>query len=130
MGEWFEVYGESIYGTRPWDLFGFGDAEATDGSYGGQSATVQYDSGDIRFTQSKDGKSLYMILLGKPEVGSKVSLRLLAKHRYTPHTPIKRITLLGAGVEAEFNHHDNGFELTIPDAEMDDIANVFKFELE
>lgn len=129
MGEWFDKYGEAIYATRPWDLFGFGDAKAGEGSYGGQSARVQYTANDIRFTQSKDEKNLYMILLGKPTPGDKVSLRLLAKHRYTPHTPIKRIVLLGSETEVDFDHSDTGFELTIPDAQMDEIATVFKFEL-
>jgi len=130
MGAWFDKYGEAIYATRPWDLFGFGDATAGEGTHGGQSSKVEYTANDIRFTQSKDEKSLYMILLGKPDVGHVVSQRLMAKHRYAPHTKIKRITLLGTDTEVVFNHHDDGFELTIPDAPMDEMATVFKFELE
>lgn len=130
MGEWFSKYGEAIYETRPWDLFGFGDASAKQGSHGGQSATVEYTADDIRFTQSKDGKSLYMIFLGKPEVGKRVKQRLMAKHRYTPHTPIKRIVLLGSDVEVEFVHGDDDLTVIIPDAPMDELATVLKFELE
>ncbi|TMM56753.1 alpha-L-fucosidase [Maribacter algarum] len=130
MGSWFSKYGESIYATKPWDLFGFGNASAGEGSHGGQSSTVEYTANDIRITQSRDEKSLYMIFLGKPKVGDTIKLHLMAKHRYAPHSPIKRISLLGTDIEPEFNLGDTHFELTIPDAPMDDIATVFKFELE
>lgn len=130
MGEWFDENGEAIYATKPWDLFGFGDARAGEGTHGGQSSKVLYTANDIRFTQSKDEKSLYMIFLGKPKVGDKISLRLLGKHRYTPHTKIQRIVLLGSNQEAEFVHGHDAFELTIPDAPMNEIATVFKMELE
>ncbi|RKR14380.1 alpha-L-fucosidase [Maribacter vaceletii] len=130
MGDWFSKYGEAIYDTKPWDLFGFGDAKAGEGHFGGQSATVKYTANDIRFTQSKDEKSLYLICLGKPEVGKKINLRLLAKHRYSPHSKIKRIVLLGTEQEVAYDLNDEYFELTVPNAKMDAIATVFKFELE
>ncbi|WP_221409487.1 alpha-L-fucosidase [Marinoscillum furvescens] len=130
MGAWFDKYGEAIYATKPWDLFGFGDAKAGEGTHGGQSSKVHYTANDIRFTQSKDEKSLYMIFLGKPKVGDKIKLRLLGRHRYTPHSEIQRIELLGTNQEAEFIHGHDAFELTIPDAPMDEIATVFKLVLE
>ncbi|RTE54018.1 alpha-L-fucosidase [Arenibacter aquaticus] len=130
MGNWFSKYGEAIYNTKPWDLYGFGDASAGEGHFGGQSATVEYSANDIRFTQSKDEKSLYLIFLGKPEVGKEVTLRLLAKHRYSPHSAIKRIVLLGTDTEVEYDLNDENFKLIIPEAPMDEIATVLKFELE
>lgn len=130
MGDWFSKYGESIHGTRPWYLYGFGDAKAGDGTHGGQSSTVEYTADDIRFTQSKDEKTLYMFCLGRPEPGKKIWLKLLARHRYAPKTPIKRITVVGTDTEVEFDHAHTGFTLTVPDAPMDELATVFKFELE
>lgn len=130
MGDWFSKYGEAIYNTKPWDLYGFGTAAAGEGHFGGQSATVEYTAADIRFTQSKDEKSMYLIFLGKPTASEKVALRLLAKHRYCPHSEIKRITLLGTDVQAEYELTDENFTLTIPNAPMNELATVFKFELE
>lgn len=130
MGDWFSKYGEAIYNTKPWDVFGFGNAQSEEGVHGGQSATIKYTADDIRITQSKDEKSMYLIFLGKPKVGKEVSLRLLAKHRLPPRSNIKRIVVLGSETEVAYDWGHSGFKLTIPDAPMSDIATVLKFELE
>lgn len=130
IGKWLETYGESIYKTKPWDLFGFGNATTSEGHYGGQSSTVEYSSKDIRFTQSKDEKTMYLFFLGKPKVGKKISLELLAKHRYTPHSAIKKMTLLGSKTKVKHALTNTEFSFTIPNAVMNDIATVFKIELE
>ena len=130
MGDWLDTYGEAIYATKPWDLFGFGSGGAGDGSHGGQKLTVKYSSKDVRFTQSNDEKSLYMIFLGKPKVGEKRFFKLLAKHRYRPHTDIKRVSLLGSGKEVEYKFTDTGFTVFFPEDPMDDMATVVKIELE
>ncbi|NIJ45253.1 alpha-L-fucosidase [Wenyingzhuangia heitensis] len=130
MGDWFSKYGESIYNTKPWDLYGFGNATASEGHFGGQSATVAYTANDIRFTQSKDEKSMYMFFLGKPKVGKEYTFRLLAKHRYCPHSKIKRLVVLGTDQEVTYDFSDTDMKITIPDIPMDSIATVFKFELE
>lgn len=130
MGDWFSKYGESIYNTKPWDLFGFGNAKTGEGHHGGQSATVQYTADDIRFTQSKDEKSLYLFFLGKPKVGEEFSFHLLARHRYCPHSKIKRVVVLGTETEVDYVFGDSEFTLKIPETPINDIATVLKFELE
>lgn len=130
MGEWFTKYGEAIYNTKPWDLFGFGNASAKEGHFGGQSAAVEYSASDIRFTQSKDEKSLYILFLGKPVANETVTMRLLAKHRYRPHTNIKRIILLGSNTELNYNFGNDSLSFTLPNEPMDEIATVLKLELE
>jgi alpha-L-fucosidase len=130
IGEWLGKYGEAVYGTRPHIIHGTGSAIAEDGRHGGQSATVQYSASDIRYTVSKDGKTFYLFFLGKPEAGQRITLRQLGMHRYPTPAPIKRITLLGTDIEAEGEMTTNNFYLTIPEAQMDEIATVFKFELE
>jgi len=131
MGNWFKKYGEAIYDTRPYDIYGFGPATAEAGEFGGQSATVKYTSDDVRLTQSKDGKTVYMILLGKPKAGTKINYHMLSHHRYHPGFPIKKITLLGTDTEVKFTEEDyRQFELEIPNAPMDDLATVFKIQLQ
>jgi len=130
IGNWLATYGEAIYDTRPYDIFGFGTASAEAGEFGGQSATVKYSSSDVRLTQSKNGKTVYMILLGKPQSGEKINYHMLSHHRYHPNAPIKKITLLGTDTEVQFIEEEyRQFELIMPSVPMNELATVFKIEL-
>ncbi|WP_343330180.1 alpha-L-fucosidase [Polaribacter staleyi] len=133
MGDWFSKFGEAIYNTKPYTLFGFGNAVVEEGHFGGQSASIKYTENDIRFTQSKDEKQLYMFFLGEPIKGKTISYRLLAKHRYGPgpDVKIKSITLLDSGKKLDYSYSTDVLNITIPeDVELNSIANVIKFDLE
>ena len=130
IGEWLNVHGEAVYGTRPFIVHGYGTASANDGKHGGQSATVEYTAEDVRFTVSKDKKTLYFFFLGKPNTGERIKVRSLAKHRYPTNSPIKKITILGSGEEVQWELTTNDFYLTLPNVELNEIATVLKFELE
>ena len=129
IGRWLSQHAEAVYGTRPFDYYGFGNAKAEAGHFGGQAATTEYTAQDGRFLRSKDGKTLYLFMLGKPEVGTEIEIRGLAQHDFLPARGIKRITVLNSGVEAKWGFGLRNFLLTVPDAPVDDIATVFKFEL-
>ncbi|MFI3321266.1 MAG: alpha-L-fucosidase [Rikenellaceae bacterium] len=129
IGEWLSKYGEAVYNTIPFDIHGYGSAAAKDNHHGGQTANVQYTSKDVRFTCSKDNKSMYMFFLGKPEPG-RLEISQLGSHRYPTRGKVKRVTLLGTDTEAKFEVTTNNAYITIPDVPMNEIATVFKFELE
>ncbi|AUP78536.1 alpha-L-fucosidase [Flavivirga eckloniae] len=129
IGEWMKKHEEAIYETRPFGVYGFGKAKSEDGHFGGQSATIEYTKDDGRFLKSKDGKYLYLFMLGKPEVGSIIDIGVLARHTFYPEQGVKKVTVLGSNVEAKWHFAKRNFILTVPDATMDDIATVFKFEL-
>ncbi|WP_233243987.1 alpha-L-fucosidase [Tamlana fucoidanivorans] len=131
IGAWLNSHGEAVYGTRPHTIFGYGTASAGDGSHGGQSSKVEYSADDIRFTVAKDKKSMYVFFLGKPEAGKKVEMRTIGGyHRNIPPSPIKRVSVLGTNVEVEWQLTTESFYLTIPEKGLNNIATVFKFELE
>jgi alpha-L-fucosidase len=69
IAAWMDVNREAIFATRPWKIFGEGPASA------GAALSAQgfnegkgkpYTADDVRFTQSKDGRTLYVIGLVRP----------------------------------------------------------------
>ena len=70
IGAWLKINGEAIYATRPWKVYGEGPSTALHekGQFDGQTDVQKkpFTAEDIRFTQSKDGRSLYAITLNVP----------------------------------------------------------------
>lgn len=130
IGEWMAQHAEAVYGTRPHLIYGHGSAAAGDGRHGGQSATTEYTASDIRYTLAKDDSAMYVFFLGRPQPGQELRMKMLGKHRYCPPSPVKRVTVLGSGEEVEWRQGNTELDIVIPDAPMNDLATVFKFELE
>ncbi len=95
---WMTVNGESIFGTRPWDIFGEGPVAEkniainaqgfNDGEYSHMTAA------DIRFNQTK--RYLYVTAMGWPEDGRLV-IKSLAKGNPYFRRAITSVRLLGYG---------------------------------
>ncbi|WP_347839383.1 alpha-L-fucosidase [uncultured Draconibacterium sp.] len=129
IGGWMNKYQEAIYETRAFDVYGFGTAKTKDGHFGGQTATTQYTAADGRFLKSKDEKTLYLFMLGKPTVGNVIELSQLAPHTFYPEKGIKRISVMGTDIEVPWKFGKRHIQITVPDAALDEIATVFKIEL-
>ena len=131
IGDWMKVHGEAVYGTRAHNIFGFGNASTGDGHNAGQSSSVNYTANDIRFTVAKDKKSMYIFFLGAPKPGERIEMRSFGGyHRNIPPGKIKKITHIGTNAETTFELTTASFFLTIPDVKMNNLANVFKLDLE
>jgi len=67
IGDWLRVNGRAIHGTRPWQVHGEGPTrQARRGGFS-ERRDRAFTNRDVRFTQSKDGRTLYAIVLDWPE---------------------------------------------------------------
>jgi alpha-L-fucosidase len=116
IGSWLKVNGEAIYATRPWKIHGEGPSTQSSekGQFDGQKdvSGKPFTAEDIRFTQSKDGGTLYAIVLEIPKDG-KVLVKSLANG--SPHAPgkIDRVRLVG-GNDVKFTRDETGLHVSLP----------------
>jgi alpha-L-fucosidase len=117
IGAWLKINGDAIYATRPWKIYGEGPSTVSveKGRFGGQTDVQRkpFTSEDIRFTQSKNGKTLYAIVLEIPADG-KVTVKSLAKN--APNWPgkIGSVRLVGGG-KLKFTRDETGLHVTLPE---------------
>ena len=108
VGEWMDIHGEGIYGTRPWKVFGEGPAMAPSGMF--QEDKVHYTHEDIRFTQK--GDTLYVFCMVAPEGETRVK----SLGSDSPHAtgPIKCIELLGSKESIKWSQEKDALIITKP----------------
>jgi alpha-L-fucosidase len=122
LGAWLRLYGEAIYGTRPWTVYGEGPTRVKQGHFG-EAETPDSTAEDIRFTTK--GDVLYATVLGWPADG-RVTIRSLAAG--SPHYPgeVARIELLGAAVPLAWARSPEGLAVTLPPQPPCDHAVVLR----
>ncbi|MEO6721611.1 MAG: alpha-L-fucosidase, partial [Ferruginibacter sp.] len=129
IGAWMKVNNESIYGTRPWKIFGEGPAQEAaaklnaQGFNEGKGKPFTYE--DIRFAVK--GDVLYATAMGWPEDG-KLVIKSLAKN--SEHFPkeIQRIEWVPTKKSLTFERSEKGLTILLPEKTSDDLtyANVIK----
>ncbi|WP_419194828.1 alpha-L-fucosidase [Novipirellula herctigrandis] len=67
IGKWLEANSEAIFSTRPWLVYGEGPTQMTKSGGFSEKDGFHYTASDIRYTRSKDGSTLYAILLDRAE---------------------------------------------------------------
>jgi len=131
IAAWMEVNNQSIFATRPWKTFGEGPASEGPGLSGqgfnegkGKPFTVE----DVRYTASKDGQTLYAIVMGAPTQA--VNLKSLGKSAKLLESQIAGIQLLGSSNTPRWNQTDDALVIDAPTgAAPSDIAVVYKISL-
>src|ERR1035437_8818292 len=130
IGAWLKVNGEAIYATRPWKIYGEGPSTQTSdkGQFDGQSdvSNKPFTSEDVRFTQSKNGKLLFAIVLEIPKDG-KVTIKSLAAQ--SPHRlgKIGSVRLVGGG-KVKFTRDESGLHVSLPEKFDGKIACALKIQ--
>jgi len=129
VGRWMKVNSESIYGTRPWKIFGEGPAQQAAAQLNGpgfnEGKGKQLSNEDIRFATK--GGALYVTAMGWPENG-KLVIKSLAKN--TEHLPkeIQKIEWMPTKQSLNFERNENGLTISLPEKASDELnfANVVK----
>lgn len=115
IGVWMKLNSKSIYGTRPWKIFGEGPQQESAGALTAQGFNEgkgkPYTSEDIRFVQ-KDNK-LYATLMAWPENGIAV-IKSLAKSSPYHNQKIKQIKLVSTGEKLKFKQTEQALEVYFP----------------
>jgi alpha-L-fucosidase len=124
MGAWLKVYGDAIYGTRPWKTYGEGPTQHTSGGFS-ERGIAAYTSEDIRYT-TKDGV-LYVIPLARPESGTVVA-KLLAGGGMLEQE-VASVSLLGSDAEVTWTRDETGLTIEMPAGAPDELAFAFKVRL-
>ncbi|MEU5963341.1 alpha-L-fucosidase [Micromonospora parva] len=113
IGDYLRRFGESVYSTRAWSVYGEGPTKMGGGYF---VAPVAGNAQDIRFTRTKDNRVLYATILGWP--GSSVTITTLSSNRINLST-LTGVQLLGSTAGSYINlptrtQDGSGLRITLP----------------
>jgi len=123
LASWMPANGESIFGTRPFKVFGEGPPDLAGTGNFNEGKARPFTAGDIRFTTK--GDILYATALGWPDDG-KVTIATLAQGGNEYPKSIGRVELLGSSGPLLFNRQASGLVVTLPQVKPNEYAYVLK----
>jgi alpha-L-fucosidase len=125
IASWMDVNKESIFGTRPWKVFGEGPASegvALSAQGFNEGKGKPFTADDVRFTVGRDG-SLYIIALGWP--AKPLTISALAAGDGSPK--IAGVKLLGGAGAVRWKQTPEGLVIEPPATrQTPDYAAVYK----
>ena len=115
IGVWMNLNGESIYGTRPWKIFGEGPQQESAAALTAQGFNEgkgkPFTSQDIRFVTK--GDKLYATVMSWPE-DRKVIIKSLKSGSQYQNGRIKKVKLVSSGEKLKFKQSAKGLEVYFP----------------
>ncbi len=114
LGEWTKTYGEGIYATRPWKVYGEGPSTIKSnqkkGDFGGLADTRDYEATDIRYTTK--GGNLFAFCMSVPK--TEIKMELLGKSSKYLEKTIRSVTLLGSKEKLDWTQNDASLVIRKP----------------
>jgi len=128
IGIWMKANGESIYGTRPWKVFGEGPAQQKSPALSAQGFNegkgVPFSDKDIRFAVKE--KELFATVMAWPAEGS-VLISSLAEGSSDYPEKISNVHLLATKENLRFERNSQGLKVYFPaDQPEASYANALK----
>ncbi len=120
LADWSAIYGEAIFGSRPWLVYGEGTVHVKGGKF---HEDFKYDSREIRFTTK--GDTLYAISLGWPENGQMV-VHSLAKPEGQDVNHITAVTVLGFDGKVEWKQTADALTVQLPATKVSELSAALK----
>lgn len=129
IGAWMKMNSESIYGTRPWKIFGEGPAQQAAAQLNAQGFNEgkgkSFTHEDIRFATK--GDALYATAMGWPENG-RLTIKCLAKNSQYLPIGIQKLEWVPTKESLTFERNEDGLIVSLPGRTSDELtyANVIK----
>lgn len=121
VGQWMELNSESIYGTRPWKIFGEGPQQESAGELRAQGFNegkgLPFSYKDIRFVTK--GDDLYATVMGWPE-HNKVIIKSLSSESKHWNKKIRNVRLVSTGQDLSFRQTTGGLIVDFPENKVRD----------
>lgn len=130
VGQWMQINGEAVYGSKAWHTLGEGERvngklkKLPGGGLGRRHADFQFNAQDIRFTVGKSG-SLYAFCMKSPEAGQEVAIKSMGK---TTLKKVKKVSLLGYRGRLKWRHTPDALVIVAPAMLPSQTAIVFKID--
>lgn len=124
IGNWLHQYGEAVYNTRPWIVFGEGPTRLKKG--GAFQSKVVYTPEDIRYTTRPN--TIYATVLGWPGANKEIVLTAFAKSKMGGNLKIESISVPGENDSTNWKWKKDGLHIVMPAQMPNSIATVFKIK--
>lgn len=128
IGKWLDMNGEAIYNTRPWVIDGEGPTTLKKDGHFNENWEAIYTDKDIRYTRSKDNKTLYVIVLDRP-TEDKITAKMMSTILPYFEGEIDNISLIGSDEKVGWKRDVYGLELSFPENHPGKHAFCYKVTL-